>query len=115
MVFGLQMSISRLGSTVNFLVLESIYDYVNQFYQKYTCVGIVLALATLTCVGSLLCSIILMFMDKHAEKVLRRGHGEEKKVMKFTDIKHFESVFWMTAGICVAYYIAIFPFIALGK
>ena len=115
MVFGLQMSISRLGSTVNFIVMESIYAYVYQFYQGSACIGLVIGFASLTCVASLLCSIILFFMDKHAETVLRRGHGEEEKVIKFSDIRDFKSVFWMVSFICVAYYIAIFPFIALGK
>lgn len=42
MVFGLQISFSRVGSFVNFAVMESLYSWVNQFYQGYMCTGITL-------------------------------------------------------------------------
>lgn len=42
MVFGLQLSFARLGSTVNFNVMGPLYAYVSQFYTGYTCTGVVL-------------------------------------------------------------------------
>lgn len=42
MVFGLQLSFARVGSTVNFLVMDPIYQYVNKFYKGAECIGIVL-------------------------------------------------------------------------
>jgi MFS family permease len=59
MVFGLQLSFARVGSTVNFLVMEPTYKYVNQFYKGYQCTGVVLLLASLTCVMSMICALIL--------------------------------------------------------
>lgn len=42
MVFGLQLSFARVGSTVNFMVMGHIYDWVNKTYSGYECTGIVL-------------------------------------------------------------------------
>lgn len=54
-------------------------------------------------------------MDKRAERLLRRGEGQENEVVSLTDVKDFKPIFWLVALICIAYYVAIFPFIALGK
>lgn len=115
MVFGLQLSFARVGSTVNFLVMVPIYDYVSRYYSGPECIGIVLFLAALTCVGSMICACVLALMDKRAERLLRRGEGEETEVVSLTDVKDFKPIFWLIALICIAYYVAIFPFIALGK
>ncbi|KOC71151.1 Major facilitator superfamily domain-containing protein 1 [Habropoda laboriosa] len=115
MVFGLQLSFARVGSTVNFLVMEPLYNYVSQYYKGPKCIGIVLFIATLTCVGSMICACILGIMDKRAERLLRRGEGQEPKVVNLTDVKYFKPIFWLITIIAVAYYIAIYPFIALGK
>ncbi|XP_034173235.1 lysosomal dipeptide transporter MFSD1 isoform X2 [Osmia lignaria lignaria] len=115
MVFGLQLSFARVGSTINFLVMEPIYNYVSQYYKGPECIGIVLFLATLTLVGSMICACVLGIMDKRAERLLRRGEGQEAKTVSLTDVKDFKPIFWLIAFICIAYYVAIFPFIALGK
>lgn len=44
MVFGLQLSFSRFGSTVNFWVMEPIYKYVGTYYHGYEQLGVVLFL-----------------------------------------------------------------------
>ena len=49
MVFGLQLSFARLGSTVNFNVMGPLYQYVSQFYSGYTCTGVVLMIGKLHC------------------------------------------------------------------
>lgn len=59
MVFGLQLSFARVGSTVNFVVMEPLYAYVQKFYQGYRCTGVVLLIASLTCVMSMICGLIL--------------------------------------------------------
>lgn len=42
MVFGLQLSLARMGSTVNFWVMEPICQWVNQYYTGPEGLGIVL-------------------------------------------------------------------------
>nr|XP_050864062.1 major facilitator superfamily domain-containing protein 1-like isoform X3 [Vespula vulgaris] len=115
MVFGLQLSFARVGSTVNFLVMEPIYNYVSKSYAGPECIGVVLFLAAVTCVGSMICACILGLMDKRAERLLRRGEGQEPEVVSLKDVKDFKPIFWLIAIICIAYYVAIFPFIALGN
>lgn len=115
MVFGLQLSFARVGSTVNFMVMEPLYKYVNQFYKGHMCTGVVLLLASTTCLMSFFCALILGWMDKRAQRILRRNDNPGGEIAKLTDVKTFKITFWMVSIICVAYYVAIFPFIALGK
>lgn len=42
MVFGLQLSFARVGSTVNFNLMEPLYKWMNTSYKGHTCTGIVL-------------------------------------------------------------------------
>lgn len=115
MVFGMQLSFARIGSTVNFMVMETLYKYVDQFYHGYEAIGMVLLLAGSTCIMSMFCALILGWMDKRAQRILRRIDNPTGEVAKLSDITTFKVTFWMVAIICVAYYIAIFPFISLGK
>lgn len=59
MVFGLQLSFARVGSTVNFLVMEPIYKEVTKYYQGPRAIGVVLFIASVTCVMSMTCALIL--------------------------------------------------------
>lgn len=115
MVFGLQLSFARVGSAVNFWVMEPIYNWVNESYSGYKCLGIVLFIATITCVLSMLCALIIGCLDKRAEKLLRRNETVNQEKVQLRDIKDFPLTFWLLSLICVAYYVAIFPFIALAK
>lgn len=115
MVFGLQLSFARVGSTVNFMVMEPLYKYVNQFYKGHECTGVVLLLASATCLMSFICALLLGWMDKRAQRILQRNDNPGGEIAKLTDVKTFKITFWMVSIICVAYYVAIFPFIALGK
>lgn len=115
MVFGLQLSVARFGSTVNFWVMQPIYNYVHQFYQGHQAIGVVLLLAASTCVLSLICALILGWMDRRSERILRRTNNHSGEIAKLSDVLTFKCTFWMVSVICVSYYVAIFPFIALGK
>lgn len=44
MVFGLQLSFARVGSTVNFMVMGHIYDWLKQTYPEGKCIGLALVL-----------------------------------------------------------------------
>ncbi|CAG9813926.1 unnamed protein product, partial [Phaedon cochleariae] len=116
MVFGLQLSFARVGSTVNFLVMEQLYNYVNdQNSNVKQVLGIVLFLAGTTCLFSLICSLVMGGLDKRAERILRRNENATGEVVKLTDVKDFKPTFWLVCVICVLYYCAIFPFITIAK
>lgn len=63
MVFGLQLSVARFGSTVNFWVMQPIYDYVHSIYKEHNALGVVLLLAAGTCVLSLMCALVLGMLE----------------------------------------------------
>jgi len=115
MVFGLQLSFARLGSTVNFWSMEPIYKYVKEHYPAAHVIGMVLFVAACTCLLSFIAALLLGWMDKRAERILRRADDASGEVPRLSDVTTFKVPFWMVTVICVAYYVAIFPFIALGK
>ncbi|XP_064638715.1 major facilitator superfamily domain-containing protein 1-like isoform X2 [Lineus longissimus] len=114
MVFGLQLSFSRVGSTVNMNVMPTLYRFMAQFYQGYTCLGVVLLIAGCTCVMSLFCALALAYFDKRLNRILKKDEEKTGEVIHMTDIKDFSIAVWLCCLICVAYYVAIFPFIGLG-
>jgi hypothetical protein len=64
---------------------------------------------------SLLCAVFLAFMDKRAERMLKRKTAQEGEVVHLTDVKDFPAVFWLISVVCVAHCVAVFLLIALGK
>ncbi|XP_061431290.1 major facilitator superfamily domain-containing protein 1 isoform X1 [Lethenteron reissneri] len=116
LVFGLQLSMARLGSTVNMNVMGILYNKVAQTYGSgHSCLGISLMIASVTCLFSLACALILGFLDKRAEKILHKEQGKTGEVVRLTDVKDFPASLWMVFMVCVGYYVAVFPFIGLGK
>lgn len=71
-------------------------------------------LASASCVMSLLSGLILGYLDKRANRILKKT-GQAGEVIRFSDVKDFPATFWLMSVICVAYYVAIFPFIGLGQ
>lgn len=67
-----------------------------------------------TCVMSLL-GTILLGMLKNKREAARARDNANNEVVRLTDIKDFNVTFWLITVICIAYYVAIFPLIALGK
>ncbi|XP_071529580.1 lysosomal dipeptide transporter MFSD1-like isoform X2 [Panulirus ornatus] len=114
-VFGLLLSMARVGSTVNFLVMVPLYDWVDGYADGPEALGISLMFAGATCVFSLICAVILGFLDKRRSKVLRLTAATSGEKVKLSDVLSFPSSFWLLSIICVSYYVAIFPFIGLAK
>ncbi|XP_025080168.1 major facilitator superfamily domain-containing protein 1-like isoform X2 [Pomacea canaliculata] len=121
MVFGLQLSFSRVGSTVNMNVMQPLYSYIHNYASGYKCLGIALFVGAVMCVFSLLCAFALAFLDKRADRILKRAavgsdskDGSAGDQIRLWDVKHFPLTFWLISIICVAYYVAVFPFVGLG-
>ena len=57
---------------------------------------------------------ILGFMDKRRETKLHL-EIDETEVVRLRDIFSFPPIFWFCSIVCLAYYVAIFPFISLGQ
>ncbi|KAF6725774.1 Major facilitator superfamily domain-containing protein 1 [Oryzias melastigma] len=117
LVFGLQLSMARLGSTVNMNIMGWVYNKVAAAVGSpgYYTLGASLMIAAVTCVFSLICALVLGFLDKRAERILHKEQGKTGEVIKLTDVKDFPLTLWLIFIICVGYYVAIFPFIGLGQ
>ena len=53
-------------------------------------------------------------MDKRRETLLHL-EPDESEVVRLRDIVTFPFIFWLLSIVCLAYYVAIFPFISLGQ
>ena len=115
MVFGLQLSIARAGSTINFNVMQPLYDWLHtsQGYSGHKCLGIAFMIASLMTGYDLLMAVILGIRDRWAEKKLKIKEVKSDKI-SLKDIKQFKLDFWTISFIIVFYYVAVFPFISLG-
>uniref|UniRef100_A0AAQ5Z2F8 Lysosomal dipeptide transporter MFSD1 n=1 Tax=Amphiprion ocellaris TaxID=80972 RepID=A0AAQ5Z2F8_AMPOC len=117
LVFGLQLSMARLGSTVNMNIMGWVYGKVEDLVGSpgHTTLGASLMIAAVTCLFSLSCALVLAFLDKRAERILQKEQGNTGEVIKLTDVKDFPFPLWLIFIICVCYYVAVFPFIGLGQ
>ncbi|XP_077204694.1 lysosomal dipeptide transporter MFSD1 isoform X2 [Paroedura picta] len=117
LVFGLQLSMARIGSTVNMNIMGWVYSRIQDLMGStgHTTLGVVLLIGGVTCIFSLLCALFLAYLDRRAEKILSKEQGKTGEVIKLTDVKDFSLSLWLIFIICVCYYVAVFPFIGLGK
>ncbi|KAI3354217.1 hypothetical protein L3Q82_018751 [Scortum barcoo] len=121
LVFGLQLSMARLGSTVNMNEHHGLGVRPNGKAHRLLWTHHTWRIApdclcsAVTCLFSLICALVLAFLDKRAEKILHKEEGKTGEVIKLTDVKDFPLSLWLIFIICVGYYVAIFPFIGLGQ
>ena len=65
------------------------------------------------CLFSVLCNLVYNVMDLHGEKVLALPNPQGGDKIVFSDIRKFNSSYWYVVLLCVTFYSAIFPFMAL--
>ncbi|XP_033121743.1 major facilitator superfamily domain-containing protein 1-like [Anneissia japonica] len=114
MVFGLQLSFSRVGSTVNMNVMKPIYDATSEALPDYKRLAIALWVGAGFCILSMICGLMLWYYDARAARITKKGLGETGEVIKLSDVKDFPLTLWLIFLVCVMYYVAVFPFIGLG-
>lgn len=115
MVFGLQLSFSRVGSTVNMVSMVPIYNWLGGGKGGHTVLGGALWVGALFCLLSLVSAFAAAWMDKRASRMLGRTAAKAGDEIRFSDIKHFPATFWLICLVCVAYYVAIFPFVGIAQ
>ncbi|XP_003375512.1 phosphatidylinositol 4-kinase beta [Trichinella spiralis] len=112
LVFGITLSFARVGSTISMNILKPIYNAFGQYFQSYTCLGVAFAAFSLSC------SIVIAFHDRQHDRHLKSlqsaeaAEPSEQDVVKIMDIIRLPLSLWILCGICVSYYMTIFPFIA---
>ena len=100
---GFNLSVSRLGSTINGLIVPVVYESSG--------LGPALLVGMIICVVSFGTAIGLVILDKHSDKV----DGANEKMItdedkfKASDLKTFSWEFWLVAINCFLTYNAIFP------
>ncbi|ESN95555.1 hypothetical protein HELRODRAFT_193538 [Helobdella robusta] len=106
MAFGVTLAFSRLGSVLNFLVTVSFAD---RFGLSWTLWGG----AMLCCLG-LVAAILVGILDRIGLKQLgvEETSNQNAKKLKFTDIKHFNLLYWLIALSIMFFYNGVFPFVA---
>ncbi|EDV21302.1 uncharacterized protein TRIADDRAFT_30594 [Trichoplax adhaerens] len=114
MVFGLQLSFSRVGSTVNINIMGPIYRWLNNYLSGYQCLGATLWFGCAFCILSLFCAVLLAYYDKRANRLLGKDDEKTGEKVSLLDVKDFSLQIWLMFIICVAYYVTVFPFISLG-
>lgn len=114
-VFGFQMTVSRVGSTLAFNTLHMVFNNGREVYAPRVALAYTLVVAGLTCVLSLLAALILAALDKRAERMLGREVPQSEEAIRLKDAANFKSEFWMITLICVSFYVTIFPFVAIGS
>ncbi|KER22066.1 transporter, major facilitator family protein [Opisthorchis viverrini] len=132
-VFGLQLSMARLGSTVNMNTMQLLYKSIGPYFgiTGHLRLGTALLIASVTCIFSACCATILAFFTRRKDRILRAHNKrladesasqigkppsqEVTQLISPKDILHFPAAVWLICVICVAYYVAIFPFVSLGQ
>lgn len=113
MALGMNISISRLGSVINGIVLPKIYN------EDHTdLLGLALLVGFMVCLFSLACAIALVIMDKKADVhdgIKDNKFLSEDEKFKFSDIKTFNLSFWLICASCVVTYCTIFPYIQVAS
>uniref|UniRef100_A0A8C5C9Z8 Lysosomal dipeptide transporter MFSD1 n=1 Tax=Gadus morhua TaxID=8049 RepID=A0A8C5C9Z8_GADMO len=107
LVFGLQLSMARLGSTVNMNIMGWVYSRVADLIGSKgpSTLGTALMIASVTCFFSLVCALVLGYLDRRAERILKKEQGKTGEVIKLTDVKDFPLSLWLIFIICVGYYV----------
>ena len=116
LVFGLQLSLARVGSAVGINVMLPLYKGLASLgVSGHALLGLALFVSAATCAFSMVCAVILAALDKRAHRIMKRDEVvTATEVVRFRDIKDFNLSFWYLAMICVLYYVCIFPFVSFG-
>ncbi|KJE89648.1 hypothetical protein CAOG_01085 [Capsaspora owczarzaki ATCC 30864] len=114
MVFGIQLSFSRVGSTVNLNIMKPVFDSFSNITPAYSQLGAAMWFAALFCGLSLSCAVILLFLERRTDRVIKRDVGGSDEKVNLKDVKDFPLSLWLLFIICVGYYVGVFPFIGLA-
>ncbi|CAF0723161.1 unnamed protein product [Brachionus calyciflorus] len=117
LVFGFIASAALLGSSINQIAMNPIYNYINEFKSGYECLGVTIFLASLTAIASTCCAFILSPLDKRRNRILKivSNKNRMEAKIKISESFKFPIQIWLIIIICIVFYSATFPFISLGK
>lgn len=103
LAFGLNLSISRLGS----FSADQSTNFASGLYGNWQDP---LWLATGVAAVSVSAAILYWVSEKRAESEYELGEAEETEKLKWSDIYNFGRSYWYVVALCVVFYATIFPF-----
>lgn len=118
MVFGLLISVSRLGSSANLWIMPPVYDAFSAggLGVGHAALGWTLLIGAFFCIFSLYCTAQMAIFDKRADRILKRKNdvkaGDE---VKLSDVLHLPLSLWLLCVVCVGYYCAVMPFVGQAQ
>ncbi len=107
MAFGIQLTVSRIGSLFAFNTGELFSSYFGSY--RYA-----LMAAAGACALSLIGNLFYVVMDRRGEKALNLRDESVAEKIVFRDIREFKPTFWYVTFLCFTFYAAIFPFQSLS-
>ena len=107
MAFGIQLTVSRIGSLFAFNTGELFSSYFGSY--RYA-----LMAAAGACALSLIGNIFYIIMDRRGEKALNLRDESVAEKIVFRDVREFKPTFWYVTFLCFTFYAAIFPFQSLS-
>ncbi|XP_019482176.1 PREDICTED: major facilitator superfamily domain-containing protein 1 [Hipposideros armiger] len=91
LVFGLQLSMARIGSTVNMNLMGWLYSKIEALGSAgHTTLGITLMIGAITCILSLICALALAYLDQRAERILHKEQGKTVDLMNTSNAKTWD-------------------------
>jgi len=110
---GLTLSVSRLGSVLNSLVLPIICNnHLNA--EGYPLIGAALFVGFGICLFSLACGVLLVVTDWYADK--KDGKADvamkDDEKFRFSDIKSFGLSYWLITFSCLAVYMCCLNYLS---
>ena len=114
LVFGFQLLVAWLGHTINFVLMDDLYDYIKTHITDTNsrALGTSFLLSGITCILSFLCSLLLALKDRRIGFTERREGGDLARIL---DVKDFQISFWFLSFACMTYFGATFAFVSLGQ
>ncbi|CUS48086.1 MAG: MFS superfamily sugar transporter [Idiomarinaceae bacterium HL-53] len=103
LAFGLNLSISRLGS----FSADQSTNFASGLYSNWQDP---LWLATGVAAVSVAAAMLYWMAERRAESQYTLGQAEETEKLKWSDIYNFGRSYWYVVALCVVFYATIFPF-----
>ena len=113
-VFALLGTSGCLGGAGGLYLNQIFYDCFNFISDKHTQLGITLMVSFGIMILCCFLTLIIMVLDKRAEKFLQRDNSTKKK-FTIQDLKNFGIYYWLVLGIASIYYMVSYPFVAIAQ
>ena len=114
MVFGFQLSVAFMMTMANFSLMQPIAEFIPT-PTEHEAMGWSFLISSLSCLMSLLISIILAWMDKTRTRRLpsTERRRQKKQVVRLSDLTKFPISFWLLCIACLTYYGTIYSYIMM--